>query len=828
MFLTHCLSINQRFVLHQLSTAFFAPFWRQRLIQASCLSICAIVLSTPPVLAASMPEKSASAILAQTRPQCAPEWITTPKALPDEQAPHRIQADQLNQPTTLTYTLSGHIQWSQPGLVVLSDQAWWHRTQQKARLWGQVELHQTQLMATAEQLWLDQSRGQNQTQATLDQVRFQLTDSRAHGHAHQLRLDQGAEQAWLHDAALTTCRLETHWLSALRGEAEPSYDWQLSFSEMEINQAKRRIYGQDVWLHFQQLPVFYSPYLNFPMDERASGFLFPQLGSVKSLSSDRQHSYLSVPYYFNLAPHYDNTLTLTAMQSRGLILDNAFRYQQPTHQGELTVSGAQDGLADTLPERPQQRWRVHFKGQQQWHPQVHSQLDWHLLSDDFLYADLPLDRRYDTASYLQRSAQVHLNQGDFSAQMRVQSPLRLRDSRLFHYAKQPEIALQYRPTLPVSALPGLSIDLAANTTEFVLDRPDPVTPTSAPLSLPEGTRHHLSPAIRYEAYAPYGYFKAEARWHHLEYQLKEGMRGDTPSAMRTHIGQYALRGHLLFERTFSALDQRWVQTLKPEIQYLYVPFVEQAHQPLFDTGYRSLDFSNLFAYNRFVGADRIGDTHQITTALRTEWLSPRGQRIAHAGLGQIHYLQDRQVQLTETPQARAQNQVTASDYYVQLGLETPQWHFATTLQVDRKEATLNHSNSRLRYQSGPSFQLLMAHTRSDTQTFNPLTHSTTQLDPQATAPAASYETWVAGAYWHLNDRWSLGGYVNYDFALERARESRYSLRYNDCCWGSEISIKQTQLDNGLYNYSIMYLIELKGLSSVGTAFDQFLEDRLAF
>jgi LPS-assembly protein len=279
---------------------------------------------------------------------------------------------------------------------------------------------------------------------------------------------------------------------------------------------------------------------------------------------------------------------------------------------------------------------------------------------------------------------------------------------------------------------------------------------------------------------------------------------------QTQAAQYALRGNLIFERDLALGDTALTQTLEPELQYLYVPYVNQSQQPLFDTGRRSLHFSNLFSYNRFSGVDRFGDTQQVTAALTTRFLTRDGRPLAEAGIGQIYYLQDRKVTLNDSEDERDANRLSTSDYFVKLGLQAGPVRFASTSQYDRDDQSLISASSRVKYQHQDRFQFLMAHNLTNRGESN------------------EREDLVAGAFWQVTPTWSAGGYLNYDFAADRNTESRYALRYDDCCWATELSIKQTELDNGLYNYSIMYLIELKGLSGMGTPFNQFLNDELNF
>jgi len=106
---------------------------------------------------------------------------------------------------------------------------------------------------------------------------------------------------------------------------------------------------------------------------------------------------------------------------------------------------------------------------------------------------------------------------------------------------------------------------------------------------------------------------------------------DPESIPPLQIPQFVMHGGLVFEREFSFGDTEMIQTLEPDIQYLYVPYQAQDQQPLFDTAASSLDFSNLFALNRYSGQDRFGDSNQIAAALTTRFLLADGRPFAEAG-----------------------------------------------------------------------------------------------------------------------------------------------------------------------------------------------------
>ncbi len=86
------------------------------------------------------------------------------------------------------------------------------------------------------------------------------------------------------------------------------------------------------------VPVFYSPYLQLPVgDKRRSGFLIPN-----AKYSTNNYFEFFLPYYWNIAPNMDATITPHYIHKRGnLQWQNEFRY--------LTQAGAGLMELDYLP-----------------------------------------------------------------------------------------------------------------------------------------------------------------------------------------------------------------------------------------------------------------------------------------------------------------------------------------------------------------------------------------------------------------------------------------------------------------------------------------------
>lgn len=743
---------------------------------------------------------------------CQPQWIANPVAVPalkgDDQATH-LEADTLTQPNSNVLELHGQARIAQPGSVLLADEVRYQKAEQQADAFGQVQLHRDDLLLTASQAHLD-----NQAQTVqLDNTRYQIKQNRAHGQAKTIQLHKTREIADLNHATLTTCPLETIKTGIQpdnKRKVGEDVAWELEFAELQINNQTRRVVGHNTVLFFKGVPVFYTPYFDFPLDDRATGLLIPEFGGYKALTEERSSFYVKLPYYFNLAPHYDDTLSLMYMENRGAIVENEFRYLLNTrgvrHGAEFTVSllndakTADEGLAyiDTngdiyYGEKIAQRWRGKLLANQQWNPHLRSEIVWHEASDENFFADIPVESTFKNLTTTPRWARIDYSRQNWQAYAQVYSYLRLRDAAI-NYEKRPEIGLRYRERFG-----NLNLNLVTEATEFDIPLSDP--------QKPEALRTRLAPELSVSLRRPWGHLKATAIANGLNYALHDNGYNTTGQDQIQHtVMQYALQGGLVFERDWQFGQNRYIQTLEPTLQYLHVPYVNQSQVPLFDTTTKSLDFSNLYALNRFSGYDRIGDTTQISAALTSKLLTADGAPFLEAGIGQIYYLADRKVALGND----VLDTTTESDYFAKLAMTGGDLAFSSTSQFDKTDLQLVNTNSRVHWQLSDKNRVLL----------NYLLSNNNLPTEQATLGA--------GGTVRLNQHWELGAYWNYDFTHEVRNEVQYAARYDDCCWAAEFMLEETQLENGLYNYSLQFMIEFKGLSTSGQRFKEYLNNRLNF
>lgn len=140
--------------------------------------------------------------------------------------------------------------------------------------------------------------------------------------------------------ALTTC------------EGSPPA-WQFSASDVNINE--KYASGRNVVFSVSDVPVFYTPYLLIPVArERQTGLLLPTTGI-----SSKSGFFLDIPYYLNISPSQEATVTLDIESKRGVGLRTDYRYLRPRGgsgnlNGFMIYDLSQDRFRGTVQERHQE------------------------------------------------------------------------------------------------------------------------------------------------------------------------------------------------------------------------------------------------------------------------------------------------------------------------------------------------------------------------------------------------------------------------------------------------------------------------------------------
>ena len=241
--------------------------------------------------------------------------------------------------------------------------------------------------------------------------RFFISEANAHGDAAEIRFN-GPDHYEATDASYTTCVA-----------AHP--DWYLRGEELEVDNLRKVGTAHRVSVHFLDVPVLYAPWLQFPLsNERKSGFLTPTLGSTGVRGFEA-----TTPYYLNLAPNYDATITPRLMTKRGLQLGAQFRYLFGDDSTPFEHAAGELN-AEILPHdraTGENRYALAWTHTEQFAPWLGAFWNLNKVSDDKYFADFADRIAITSQKSLPRDAGLVATSGPWSVLVRAQSFQTLQD-----------------------------------------------------------------------------------------------------------------------------------------------------------------------------------------------------------------------------------------------------------------------------------------------------------------------------------------------------------------------------------------------------------------
>ena len=606
--------------------------------------------------------------------------------------------------------------------------------------------------------------------ATVDRAQFMLLEGHGHGAAQKVIMpNQDVTQ--IKGATYTTC--------------DPGKeDWLLAADEIELNSATEWGTARDVTIHFHGTPIFYSPWMTFPLtDRRKSGLLSPSY----RISGETGFE-VSVPYYWNIAPERDATLTTRGMTERGVLLGGEYRYLLPNYAtGTLGMEVLPDDRAhgDSRSAVSFQHDGVLGAG---W--DVDIDVDW--VSDKNYFEDLGTNLQITSTQFLDQRADLNYQHRNWSALARIQS----------YQVVDQTISAEQRPykRLPqllfTASTPNrnrrLNSDLAA---EFVyFDRTSSIT----------GTRLQLQPSVSYPMRSLSGFIVPRATLNFSTYSLNNTNAGAENSPSRL-VPKLIVDSGLLFDRNLSLGSVEYLQTLEPRLFYLFVPHVGQDEIPLFDTGVYTFTFDQLFREDRFSGSDRIGDANQVSLSVTSRLLSnDNGKELLRASVGQSYFFRNREIQLlSTTPSATEDMSDIAGELTANL---YNQWRVSAGFHWDPNEGRTSRNTIRARYK--------------------PTTNKIMNVEYRFVRD--EIEQTDFSIRWPIKNHLGVVGRWNYAVPENRTLEATFGLEYDSCCWAGRLVARRHLNDtNGDFNNAIFLHLELKGLGGVGENTIDFLRKTIS-
>jgi LPS-assembly protein len=685
------------------------------------------------------------------------EFIKTPKfKLRD--TPMDLSADQARVDRAGTSVMAGNVSVRRNGQSVRADEARYNEQEQYVEVNGNVVYSDPNwtVEAPAGEYDLDLD------QFELSDADFWFPSRHGRGAADQV-LRHGDGLVELDEARYTTCE-------------ENDEFWVLSAEHLKLDGDSGVGTARDVVLKLKGVPILYTPYMTFPLDDRRkSGFLAPSIGSSSESGAD-----VAVPYYFNIAPDKDLTFTPRVLAKRGLQLGGVGRYLGSATESILGLDYLHDDQFGS------DRYAYALDHEQSWlDGLLRADLNINQVSDREYLDDLSDSLSVASTTHLERRGDLRLDSRRWDLLARLQDYQTLDRDILPEdrpYERVPQLVADGRyDRQPL----GFGYGFHSEFTRFQHD--DNV----------EGNRYDVSLALNRPIEGP-GYFvRPKVEVEHTGYDLDNAAPDTDDSPTRT-LPVASLDSGLVFERS----GQRWLQTVEPRLYYLYIPFEKQDDLPVFDTGVYDFNFAQLFRDDRFNGVDRVGDANQITAAVTSRLIDEQtGRETLSGSLGQIYYFDDPEVELPDFP-IESDNH---SDFVGELVWRlTEAFSTRGTVLWDPHDDALEREIAQLRYRGDDNKILNLSYRRRR------------DIDLKQTDLAFA---------WPLNPSWRVVGRLNYDLSAGQDLESFAGFEYESCCFTIRmLGRRYVNDEEDEHNNSVYFQLVLKGLTSLGSSVGDRLEE----
>ncbi len=728
-----------------------------------------------------------------------------PSVAEREGQPTYVYSDQISGQPDVNTVLQGHVQLRRGDTLIKADRIEYRQLEDQVKAHGQVYLNRAGNRYQGDELDLqvDAMKG------FILQPRYQFLRSQGHGQAERMDfLDDKHARAT--KATYTTCTRKPgpSWLP----------DWLMQAEQISFDMDRDEGVATNAVLTFKQVPVLPIPSFSFPLsNERKSGFLPPTFG-LDSLGGIE----MSLPYYVNLAPNRDLTVTATPMTRRGLKLSNEFRYMERQVPQPPFVGTARLELMPIDELRNQSRWGYSHQhaGWGDGRQPISLAFSLNRVSDANYWRDFssntgdPLAQRI-----LPNNASLGWASGTFTSSVSVQKWQTLQDTDASTaiaapFDRLPQLNANYvRSNLPG----GLDWRMGGELTRFTVDRSFFCGANSgnAYCNQPNANRVVMQTQLSRPMLVPYGYVTPKLQLQARQYQYDNAYRGIDGNSTASDGAQvvvptFSLDTGAVFERSTSLLGLGWTQTLEPRAFYVNTPYRIQNDLPNYDTGFNDFNFATVFTENAFSGNDRVSDTHTFTMGVTSRLINPdSGAEGARFGLAQRLRLSDQQVLLTPTD---APLTATYSDILAGANVNiTPRLSLDSIVQYNPEFGRSERESLGARYNPS-SYRVVSASYRHQ---------------------RASSETADMSWQWPINDLWGdmgvdkqqgrgLGeqrwyslGRLNYNLQEKRLVDTLLGLEYDAGCWVGRFAMTRSQVSLNAATTRLMFQLELNDFSKLG-------------
>jgi LPS-assembly protein len=728
-----------------------------------------------------------------------------------------VGGQQITARPDLDLVIEGQATVRRPGMSVKAERIEYDQTRDTVNATGHVRVSRDGSLfeGPSVRLQVDSFQG------TFEKPTFELYRAGGYGDAAQVEFIDD-KRSIIHQARYTTCRRAPgpEWLP----------EWVLKATQMTIDDEESTVQAEGVQLRFHDVPLMGASSVSFALTgERKSGWLPPLMG-VDSING----VIVAAPYYMDIAPNRDATITTNVMSKRGASVDSEFRYLEQDYKGQARLN-----LMPSDSLRQQTRWGLSTQHTGSFETgldavgRVGVGLSLNRVSDDNYWRDFPRSGLALTQRLLPSTGALSWGRGDFSMTAQVQrwQTLQVNTAAITPpYDRAPQITMRYGQW----NAEGLDWSIVGDTTRFEADfaRIPNVSATTL-ASLRNGERSYVQAQVSRPWIRPWGFVTPKVQLHATRYQLDNALPTTAERSLNRVLPTFSVDSGLVFERETSWFGKSILQTLEPRAFYARTPFRDQSLFPVYDSGAADFNLSTIYSENPYVGQDRLVDNNALTLGVTSRLFdSTSGAEMIKFGMAQRIRFDDQRVvldpsnPLNPTPAAVPAG---LSDLLLGAGVRwNERWSFDSTVQVNTQTDSVQRTTLQSRYNPTPYrvFNTAYRLNRGVSEQVDigwqwPINDLWGASDREAESAWSRTRGQGLGP-----DRWYSVGRMNFSLSEKRLVDTVIGFEYDAGCWLGRIVLERLQSTVSTSNTRLLFQMEFVGLARVGASPLQSLRNNI--
>lgn len=640
------------------------------------------------------------------------------------------------------FILDGDICIIQDDMRLMAPKLYYYKTEQRFDSVGGVMLQNANQRVSAAKAQFNAA----DSSAELETVDFFMMDSDINGQAQHMALRNNQSQ--LDYLTFSTCSPQQR-------------DWEIIAKSAVLNHEEGVGTFKSVSLRFKDVPIFYIPWAKLPLnDDRRTGLLIPGFSYSDNTGLD-----LSLPYYINIAPPMDATVTPRFLQQHGLMLGAEFRYLSANSRGNFA--------GNYLPNddrRNRDRGLIEYTHQTRFGGGWSFNSDLNHVTDSQYYEDFSSSSYITSTPYLRSAVNVRGNGLNW---------------RFFAGINDYQVLSQNisAANQPFQTLPEINFDWFEYNYQFQLNYGVSSELVNFYREQSVGAwRSDIIPWVEKRWSNAWGYIKPKLQYRSTQYQFD-----DQRDNLSRNLPIVSLDLGLSFEKSNPSGG---FKSIEPRLFYVYAPERDQTDIPIFDSRELTFGSSLLFQTNRFSGADRQSDMNQVAAAVTHRSFADSGREQWNFTVGQIKYFDDQVVQINNQPEDLTKSPLVI-EYNHFLNLY---WSAGLSLHYDQTESQVERGLFRIQRKTANQsvFNFAYRYRRNQLE----------QFDTSFVIPIKGQHRIIA--------RW------NYSTRSNKTIEALFGYERKNCCWAFRLMGRHYLTDElGQSNNGIYAEIQLNGLGSIG-------------